>query len=106
MLRTRLDEHLKPAQKSLKNRVKRLLAQNFPRLRRAQRGFAFEAVLLRPESATLAVTIIPVSLAAGVGTPGPSRYHAAQRALARLVGMDGARVRVTSLVILHYMGAP
>ena len=46
------------------------MAQNFPRLRPAQMGFAFEPVLLRPESATLAVTIIPVSLAVGVGTPG------------------------------------
>ena len=36
-------------------------AQNFLRLRRAERGFAFGAVLLTPKSATLTVTIIPVS---------------------------------------------
>ena len=35
--------------------------QNFLRLRRAIKGFAFGTVLDRPESATLAVTIIPVS---------------------------------------------
>ena len=36
-------------------------AQNFLRLRRAERGFAFGAVLLTPKSATLTVTIIPVT---------------------------------------------
>ena len=45
-------------------------AQNFLRLRRAERGFAFGAVLLTPKSATLTVTIIPVSPAVGVTTPG------------------------------------
>jgi hypothetical protein len=45
-------------------------AQNFLRLRRAVRGFAFGAVRLTPNSATLTVTIIPVSRAVGVGTPG------------------------------------
>ena len=45
-------------------------AHNFPRLRRAERGFAFGAVLLTPKSATLTVTIIPVSPAVGVETRG------------------------------------
>ena len=36
-------------------------AHNFPRLRRAERGFAFGTVLVSPKSATLTVTIIPVS---------------------------------------------
>ena len=36
-------------------------AQNFPRLRRALRGFASGSVPVSPESATLAVTIIPVT---------------------------------------------
>ena len=45
-------------------------AQNFPRLRRAERGFAFGAVLWTPKSATLTITIIPVSRAVGVTTPG------------------------------------
>ena len=35
--------------------------QNFLRLRRAKRGFAFGTVPHIPESATLAVTIIPVT---------------------------------------------
>ena len=46
--------------------------QNFLRLRRAVKGFAFGTVLDRPESATLAVTIIPVSTGSGVATPGTS----------------------------------
>ena len=45
-------------------------AQNFLRLRRAERGFAFVAVKLTPKSATLTVTIIPVSPAVGVKTRG------------------------------------
>ena len=36
-------------------------AQNFPRLRRALRGFAEGTVLDSPESATHAVAIIPVT---------------------------------------------
>ena len=36
----------------------------------------------------------------------PSRYRIAQRALARMDGMDGARVCDTSLVFLHDMDAP
>ena len=64
------EEHPKPAQKSLKNQVNDFWAQNFPRLRRAQRGFAFEAVLLRPESATLAVTIIRRQSGSGSWNPG------------------------------------
>ena len=46
-------------------------AQNFLRLRRAVRGFAFGTVLDSPKSATLAVTIIPVSLRSEVAVPGP-----------------------------------
>ena len=38
-----------------------VLAQNFLRLRRAKRGFAFGSVLHSPKSATLAVAIIPVT---------------------------------------------
>ena len=38
-----------------------LWPQNFLRLRRAERGFAFGTVLVSPKSATLTVTIIPVS---------------------------------------------
>ena len=45
-----------------------ILGQNFLRLRRAKRGFAWETVPDSPESATLAVTIIPVSPAVGVRT--------------------------------------
>ena len=45
-------------------------AQNFLRLRRAYRGFALGTVLAGPEWATLDVTIIPVSVAVGVETPG------------------------------------
>ena len=45
-------------------------AQNFLRLRRAARGFAFGTVLVSPKSATLAVTIIPVSPEGGVAAPG------------------------------------
>ena len=45
-------------------------AHNFPRLRRAERGFAFGTVLVSPKSATLTVTIIPVTLAVGVETRG------------------------------------
>ena len=43
--------------------------QNFLRLRRAKRGFAWETVPDSPESATLAVTIIPVSPEGGVAVP-------------------------------------
>ena len=46
-------------------------AQNFRRLRRAIRGFAYRAVPDSPESATLAVTIIPVSSGSGAAVPGP-----------------------------------
>ena len=45
-------------------------AHHFPRLRRAERGFAFGTVLVSPKSATLTVTIIPVTLAVGVETRG------------------------------------
>ena len=45
-------------------------AHNFPRLRRAERGFAFVTVLVSPKSATLTVTIIPVSPEGGVAAPG------------------------------------
>ena len=47
-----------------------LWAQIFPRLRRAKRGFALRSVPHSPESATLAVTIIPVTPAVGVKTRG------------------------------------
>ena len=45
-------------------------AQHFPRLRRAERGFAFGTVLVSPKSATLTVTIIPVSPEGGAAVPG------------------------------------
>ena len=49
-----------------------VLAHFFLRLRRAKRGFALGTVPDSPESATLAVTIIPVTLEGGVVTPGRS----------------------------------
>ena len=54
------------------------VAQKFLRLRRAKGGLR----RVCPESATLAVTIIPVSLAVGVKTPGP-RYCSQAGAVAR-----------------------
>ena len=47
-----------------------LWAQNFLRLRRAKRSFASGTVPYSPEPATLAVTIIPVSLEGGVAARG------------------------------------
>ena len=64
MLKTRLDEQLstlRVAQIRSKIKENGFRAHIFLRLRRAQRGFAFGAVLLTPKSATLTVTIIPVS---------------------------------------------
>ena len=52
-----------------------LWAQICPRLRRAKRGFALRSVPHSPESATLAVTIIPVTPAVGVKTRGKRHYH-------------------------------
>ena len=76
MLKTRLDEHPQTSSNPLKNHSKikenGFRAQNFPRLRRAERGFAFGAVLLTPKSATLTVTIIPVSPEGGA--PSQGRY--------------------------------
>ena len=50
-----------------------LWPQKFPRLRRAKRRFAFGTVLHSPESATLAVTITPVS-PEGESPPRERRY--------------------------------
>ena len=58
------------AQNTPKFSKKAFRAQNFRRLRRAIRGFAYRTVPDSPESATLAVTIIPVSPEGGVAAPG------------------------------------
>ena len=64
---------------SLKNHSKfskmALWPQNFPRLRRAEGGFALGNVPYTPESATLTVTIIPVTPAGGVKTLGVVHSH-------------------------------
>ena len=71
MLKTRLDEHPPSSSNPLKNQKENgFRAQNFLRLRRAERGFAFGTVLVSPKSATLTVTIIPVSPEGGVAAPG------------------------------------
>ena len=48
--------------------------ENFPRLRRAERGFAFGTVLVSPKSATLTVTIIPVSPEGGSPSRGSTTF--------------------------------
>ena len=50
-----------------------LMPQNFLRLRRAERGFAFGSELHSPKSATLTVAIIPVTPQEGVAAPGSAQ---------------------------------
>ena len=67
----RLDEtHGFPLKNHSKFSKTALWPQNFLRLRRAKGGFALGNVPHAPESATLTVTIIPVTPAGGVKTPG------------------------------------
>ena len=83
MLKTRLDEHPQTSSNPLKNHSKikenGFRAQNFPRLRRAERGFAFGTVLVSPKSATLTVTIIPVSPEGGSPPQGFAAEHLAHQ---------------------------
>ena len=70
-------EHLSSSSKTLKNHSKSsktaLGLAFFSACGALKGGFALGPMLLRPKSATLAVTIIPVSLAAGVAAPGLRR---------------------------------
>ena len=72
------------AQNTPKFSKKAFRAQIFRRLRRAIRGFAYRTVPDSPESATLAVTIIPVSLGSGVSIPGAVHHKSKHSVTSRI----------------------